>query len=369
MKITIKEKLPTSVSLGKKPSEFIDVQKTIDLPDDLTDMTVAVIDELFDRANQFRKIDKKEIDYSIGSKEKFYSIFFPLLPSAFYQVDLVHENGETVIIKNVKWNNYWSNFPQKDIPVKRTKVLEKLNELGVVFGEIDENIKFSEHIENTELIIDAENDKLISLREEIIDYQKSQQEVSSNDEAPISSSKPLIESTSETKWSDVTIKWINGNDVEISLKNNPSFKKVMDYKELGFYDYKRKGPNLLWKILKNAALYDSTMSWGNLGGVSDSEIHKNIDNFQKQVSLLRAALRLAFGTLKGTKHEPFVPYSHDKEYKITVNLIPQDGSKNEKKEDWKSLLSEKELYDYEQKAKEEFIQQQSKLASTREEDY
>lgn len=170
---------------------------------------------------------------------------------------------------------------------------------------------------------------------------------------------PLISTPVETKWSDVTIRWLNGNDVEITLKNDLNYKKVWDFKELGFYDEKRKCPNILWKILLNASRYGREMSWAKLGGASESERHKKIDNFQKQISLLRNKLKDIFGSLKGNRDEPIISHSRDKEYTITLNLITEKGSKKKEDEDWRNMYSEKELSNFDQMEKKDFIKNQS----------
>jgi len=167
--------------------------------------------------------------------------------------------------------------------------------------------------------------------------------------------EPVIKTPIGTKWSDIIIKWLNGNDVEITLRNDLSFKETKDYKELGFYDEKRKYPNIQWRILENASRYGNKLSWANLGGTSDAERLKKIDNFQKQISLLRKELITVFGNLIGKKHEPFISFSKDMEYLITLNLISEKGARAKKKESWKDLMSEAEIDNYEQMAKKDFI--------------
>lgn len=175
--------------------------------------------------------------------------------------------------------------------------------------------------------------------------------------------KCLIKTPAGTRWSDLNIRWINGNDVEITLNNSKDFKEIKDFKELGFYDEKRKCPNILWKILSNASYYGGKMSWSELGGTSESERHKKIDNFQKQISLLRNKLRDIFGNLEGGKNEPFVSYSKDKEYIITINLISEKNRKEQVKESWRDLMSEAELNSYDQMAKTDFIKNPNQLPS------
>ncbi len=161
----------------------------------------------------------------------------------------------------------------------------------------------------------------------------------------------IIKVPIDTKWSDINIKWINGNDVEITLKNDRSFKKVLDFKELGFYDKKRKKPNMNWEILTTLAKYDGQMSWDALGGSSEKEKYKRINAFQKRISDLSKILKNIFLI----NDSPFNTFSGDKKYYIKINLEPEGSKDKIKKNSWKDLMSDDEIDKYEEISKKNFI--------------
>ena len=138
--------------------------------------------------------------------------------------------------------------------------------------------------------------------------------------------KNILSLPLETKWSDVNIRWKNGNDVEITLNNDANFKKIIDYKELDFYDYKKKGPNMNWQILSSLAIYHGKMGWENI----EKQGQRQLRAFQKRISELRKQLKVIFD-LEG---DPIETYPNEKEYIIKINLIPE---KNSTKDNSKTL--------------------------------
>lgn len=218
--------------------------------------------------------------------------------------------------------------------------------IGITKSIIDDDKIFN----NSRAEISVKRDRLVYLKEQLEIY------VGGKDLSKNEKNNSIIESPNGTKWSDITIGFINGNDAEITFRNF-DYKKIWNFKELGFYDAKRKCPSILWRILYEAPKYEGKMSWAELGGISDSEKHKKIDNFQKQVSLLRQSMRNIFGVLEGSKLEPFIPCSKDKEYLITVNLIMEKDThqKKEKKESWEDILSEAEISRYKELEKRDYM--------------
>lgn len=168
---------------------------------------------------------------------------------------------------------------------------------------------------------------------------KEQKEISTSDQ------KILL--PPNTRWSDINIKWINGNDVEITLKNDKNYKETFDYKELGFYDYKKKGPNIHWKILINLSKYNNEMSWEALENPNNL---KQKDAFQQRKSLLSRHLQKMFNI----KEDPFETIADEKKYKIKINLIPEKYSPLKETDSWEDMLTEKELEDYNKISKEDY---------------
>jgi len=158
----------------------------------------------------------------------------------------------------------------------------------------------------------------------------------------------------KTEWEDISMKWINSNDVEITLRNDEKYKKIFDFKELGFYDEKRKCPNLGWKTLQGLSSNTGKMSWGFFGGKGETEadILRKIEAFQKRKSNLSKHLMKMFGINK----DPFHTFSKEKEYIIRIKLIPERRKREDKKEEsWEDLLSEDEIERWKIEAKKDFI--------------
>ncbi|MGI6348257.1 MAG: hypothetical protein ACOXZ1_03655 [Patescibacteria group bacterium] len=173
-----------------------------------------------------------------------------------------------------------------------------------------------------------------------------------NKESGVSKNKHVVCLPAGTKWSDIIIKFINGNDVEIILKNDKKFKQILDYKELGFYDKKRKKPNMIWNILTTASNFEGKFRWDSLGGTSEVEKLKKIDAFQKRISNLRKCLQNSFGI----EDDPFEVSSYNKEYIIKINLIPEKSDPKPKKGAWEDMIDPDELAKYEKISKESFTQ-------------
>jgi len=180
-----------------------------------------------------------------------------------------------------------------------------------------------------------------------------QKEVTNNElSQEIQELRPIQGLPVGTKWKDINIKWINGNDVEITLKNDKSYKEIYDFKELGFYDKKRKCPNLDWKTLQGLASNDNKMSWHSIKGITEVEIMRKVEAFQKRKSNLSKHLMKIFDI----KNDPFHVFPKEKEYIIKINLIPEKRSRKDKKEEnWRNLLSEHEIEKWETETKEDYI--------------
>lgn len=163
--------------------------------------------------------------------------------------------------------------------------------------------------------------------------------------------KPIIELPLGTSWHNIKIRWINGNDIEITLNNDINFKHVWDYKELGFYNERSKGPNISWQILTTAANFGGKFSWANLGGVTQIDQIKKVDAFQKRVSEIRKQLKIIFGI----GEDPFETYGDEKIYRIKLILIPENASADPASDDWRDLMLKEELDKYDEISRKHLV--------------
>ncbi|GAG59595.1 unnamed protein product, partial [marine sediment metagenome] len=126
---------------------------------------------------------------------------------------------------------------------------------------------------------------------------------------PLSQKKEIIplKLPPNTKWKDITIKFLDGHNVRITA---PNVRTEVGYKEMGFQDDKRRMPNKQWKLLQLLAEKHGELSW------LDREATTLI---KKKKQLLSDTLKARFQI----NEDPFFPYKKVKAYKIKMNLIPE----------------------------------------------
>jgi hypothetical protein len=130
----------------------------------------------------------------------------------------------------------------------------------------------------------------------------------------LSKANPIILPDS-TKWEHITMKFLNGNDVRISLKNDSSFKVDTTYNEMGFRNHKSQMPNKQWQTLLVFAQNEGSIAW-----TSNSNLSKKItDNLKAQKKLLSQTLK-DFFQLDG---DPFFTYNKQDGYRLKATLIPE----------------------------------------------
>lgn len=143
---------------------------------------------------------------------------------------------------------------------------------------------------------------------------------------------------SDVKWEDITIRFVDGHDVNIKYKNK-SIRS--DYRKMGFEDLKSRRPNKQWQLLERLAENNGEISWERPAAKS-SDISKTSQDFgyefdeekstrqNKGYSIiklpdkLKKTKQLLSHALKAYFHideDPFYPYDQVKAYKIKIKLI------------------------------------------------
>lgn len=120
-----------------------------------------------------------------------------------------------------------------------------------------------------------------------------------------------------TKWEDITIQFLNGQEVIVRVKNL-TFQTT--YEEMGFQDEKTKLPNKQWQFLKNLSETGGEISWKNPHATPKGK---------KQKQLLSDSLKAYFQI----DESPFYSYKQEKSYKIRVHLIPEVKSEDKQQDD------------------------------------
>ncbi len=122
-----------------------------------------------------------------------------------------------------------------------------------------------------------------------------------------------------TKWEHITIKFLNGNDVKITLANDSSFQHVATYNEMGFRDDRKNIPNKQWQTFLALAQHEGYIAWSNNSNLDN----KIIDRLKKQKQLLLEKLQVYFQL----DDDPFYPYSTEYGYKLKFSLIPEKSDR------------------------------------------
>jgi hypothetical protein len=118
-----------------------------------------------------------------------------------------------------------------------------------------------------------------------------------------------------TKWEHITIKFLNGSDVEITLANDPTYKHTDSFDKMGFEDSKKHAPNKQWELLQLLSIKDGELSWENNYHLNQKEIF----SIKKKKQKLSDALQRYFQIYE----DPFFSYRTERAYKIRLNLIPE----------------------------------------------
>ncbi len=122
-----------------------------------------------------------------------------------------------------------------------------------------------------------------------------------------------------TKWENITLKFIDGHDVQISCHGMKPYKA--NYTEMGFQDNRKLIPNKQWQLLELLSIKNGEISW------NDKESTSKI---KKTKQLLSDALKHYFQL----EEDPFYPYKKLKTYKIKITLMPWSGNLPSKEEDF-----------------------------------
>ena len=218
---------------------------------------------------------------------------------------------------------------QKEVDEKRMKLREVRNNMSAFYGEIHRVLIESQEkkAEETDL---AEIDEYISKQASLLPKVssknknhkgKSQQPIDirivPESEIKIKGAEPQsqkgksivpLQLPSNTVWEDITIRFVDGHNVKISVKDKIIAKA--NYKEMGFEDSKKLLPNKQWEILRLLAETGGELSWGK--PYAD-------DKVKKKKQLLSQALKAYFQI----DQDPFLSYKQEKAYKIIINLIPE----------------------------------------------
>lgn len=122
---------------------------------------------------------------------------------------------------------------------------------------------------------------------------------------------PSINLPENTKWEDITIRFMDDDNVEISVKGRTFC--TTNFAEMGFENAKTGRPDYQWDILKLMALQKGEFSWKD----KTSDSIKDRFKYKKRKQKLKDALKKHFQL----SESPFYSYKKEGVYKIKINLI------------------------------------------------
>jgi hypothetical protein len=117
----------------------------------------------------------------------------------------------------------------------------------------------------------------------------------------------------DTRWDQVTIQFLNREDVRITLGSASARR---NFAEMGFRDARKQGvqPNQLWDLLRIFAKHDGRIEWRN----PLRELRGNRSKIKMRVHELRGRLRACFPGI--ADKDPFKPYRRVRAYETKFTL-------------------------------------------------
>ena len=153
MKIPIKRKVPTSVSLDSKHKpKFKTVEKEIEIKDELLAKYIALIDELFDRT-----WDELE-------NRSWKKVVVPLVPFPFFEKYREPDKAD-----GGSWVVFWLMTPLRDVIFERAEIVRNLFELGGI-EEIEKDPIADPKtglLDGTEFVVSIDRNELRAIRKKL----------------------------------------------------------------------------------------------------------------------------------------------------------------------------------------------------------
>ena len=126
-------------------------------------------------------------------------------------------------------------------------------------------------------------------------------------QAQINLPKKIICPIQIQKWGDITMQFIDGHDIKISIGEKSI---TLSYEEMGFKDGRTRKPNMQWRLLQKLADHRGIIDW------ETPEAHHDI---KKGKQLLSKTLKYYFQL----NQDPFYPYKERKAYQLKFTLSPE----------------------------------------------
>jgi hypothetical protein len=109
-----------------------------------------------------------------------------------------------------------------------------------------------------------------------------------------------------TKWEDLTLRFLDGHTIEILLRRGNKKLGVVNYRDFDLENKKERRPNLQWKLLEALAK-------------EGEAINKKGPSGRQNKLKLSKALKKYFGI----EDDPFFDYKKEKVYKLKCRVLPE----------------------------------------------
>jgi len=122
---------------------------------------------------------------------------------------------------------------------------------------------------------------------------------------------------SGTRWEHITIQFLDYDKVKILAPSH--FKKITDFRKMGFENLKNGKPNTQWKLLYDLSRYRGDLSWTIATYRRRVDSHPlSTPKIRKQIQILSQGLKQYFDI----DDQPFYDYIKYKAYKTKFFLLP-----------------------------------------------
>jgi hypothetical protein len=122
---------------------------------------------------------------------------------------------------------------------------------------------------------------------------------------------------SDTRWEHITIQFLDYDKVKIQAPNY--FKKVTDFRKMGFENLKNGKPNKQWELLYDLSRFRGDLSWTIATYRRRVDSHPlSTPKIRKQIQILSQGLKQYFNI----NEPPFYDYVKFKAYKTKFFLLP-----------------------------------------------
>lgn len=221
--------------------------------------------------------------------------------------------NEKLSYKTERDNKYFWEYLEKEEIIK---IIGKPKFKAVFYTDINENIMVLDPIKFK--ILNIEPIRKLSEKIEFGD-KKNEILIKKRGVQP-------IKLPSGTEWQDITIRFLDADNVEITTKD---FLHTTNYKEMGFEDKNKKMPDSQWGFLQllSSSRFNGELSWEKLKEKTNFKENisvKEMQTFRKKKQNLSDILKSYF-QIQGS---PFYNYTKEKAYKIKFALIRYPGQED-----------------------------------------